>query len=114
MVQEGRAIVYRQYLDGCAATRDRYLQTEQQARQRRLAFWSQSSPVMPWDWRNGNQGTTPTPQPQGSPAAPSSNRDYDRSDFSSRAEAQRVLDSTPGDPHRLDGDRDGIACESLP
>lgn len=38
--------------------------------------------------------------------------DYDCSDFSSQSEAQSYL--LPGDPYRLDGDGDGIACESLP
>lgn len=35
-------------------------------------------------------------------------------DFLSQTQAQAVLDAVPGDPHRLDGDRDGLACESLP
>lgn len=35
-------------------------------------------------------------------------------DFLSQAQAQAVLDALPGDPHRLDGDRNGQACESLP
>jgi hypothetical protein len=38
--------------------------------------------------------------------------DYDCSDFANQAEAQEYL--SPGDPHRLDADNDGIACESLP
>lgn len=38
--------------------------------------------------------------------------DYDCADFSNQAEAQGYL--SPGDPHGLDGDYDGIACESLP
>jgi hypothetical protein len=38
--------------------------------------------------------------------------DLDCPDFSNQAEAQEYL--LPGDPHRLDGDNDGIACESLP
>jgi hypothetical protein len=43
------------------------------------------------------------------------NRDYDCSDFATHAEAQRFFESAgPGDPHRLDRDRDGIACETLP
>jgi Excalibur calcium-binding domain len=37
--------------------------------------------------------------------------DYDCSDFSSQSEAQSYLLS--GDPYGLDGDGDGIACESL-
>jgi hypothetical protein len=38
--------------------------------------------------------------------------DLDCSDFSTQEEAQEHL--LPGDPHGLDGDNDGIACESLP
>lgn len=45
-------------------------------------------------------------------AAPASARDYDCADFASQAEAQENL--LPGDPYRLDGDSDGVACEDLP
>jgi hypothetical protein len=38
-------------------------------------------------------------------------RDRDCADFARREDAQRAL--LPGDPHRLDADRDGIACEKL-
>lgn len=31
--------------------------------------------------------------------------------FASQAEAQTVLRADPGDPNRLDADRDGVACE---
>ncbi|MEM8849330.1 MAG: excalibur calcium-binding domain-containing protein [Pseudomonadota bacterium] len=42
-------------------------------------------------------------------------RDMDCADFSTQREAQSFFErSGPGDPHRLDGDNDGIACESLP
>lgn len=40
--------------------------------------------------------------------------DFDCRDFDTQAEAQQLLDSTPGDPFGLDGDADGIACENLP
>lgn len=47
-------------------------------------------------------------------AAPSFARDMDCSDFSSWREAQDFYErSGPGDPHRLDRDGDGIACETL-
>jgi Excalibur calcium-binding domain len=39
-------------------------------------------------------------------------RDYDCADFANQAEAQENL--LPGDPYRLDGDSDGVACEDLP
>jgi endonuclease YncB( thermonuclease family) len=37
--------------------------------------------------------------------------DFDCSDFATQAEAQEHL--LPGDPYNLDGDHDGVACESL-
>jgi len=45
-------------------------------------------------------------------ASPAAARDYDCSDFSTQAQAQKYL--LPGDPHRLDAEGDGVACESLP
>lgn len=39
-------------------------------------------------------------------------RDYDCADFANQAEAQEYL--LAGDPYRLDGDGDGVACEDLP
>jgi hypothetical protein len=43
-------------------------------------------------------------------------RDRDCADFKSHAQAQRFFEKhNPGrDPHNLDGDNDGIACEDLP
>ncbi len=129
LVQEGQAAVYRQYLSACAQTRDQYLQAEDSARRDRLGFWQQNNPVMPWDFRR-NQGDRPAPSPPASshpsapPAAPPAapltglpactTTDCDCSDFATQTDAQRVLDAIPGDPHRLDGDRNGRACESLP
>lgn len=40
--------------------------------------------------------------------------DFNCGDFDTQAEAQAVLDEDPGDPHGLDRDGDGTACESLP
>lgn len=41
--------------------------------------------------------------------------DRDCRDFNTQEEAQRFYErSGPGDPHGLDRDNDGIACESLP
>ena len=34
--------------------------------------------------------------------------------FETHEEAQRVLERDPSDPHYLDGDGDGEACEDLP
>jgi endonuclease YncB( thermonuclease family) len=51
------------------------------------------------------------------PATESKAIDYDCSDFSTQAAAQELFLSAGGpasDPYRLDGDGDGIACESNP
>jgi competence protein ComEC len=67
---------------------------------------------------------TPTITPIPSPGPPPISReeacgpctatDCDCSDFDTQAEAQTCFDVDPRDPFRLDGDGNGIACESLP
>ena len=58
----------------------------------------------------------PLPGSLGGPALPPlpDGGDYDCGDFDTRAEANAVRDRTAGDPHNLDADGDGEACESLP
>ena len=68
---------------------------------------------------------TPSAQPRGetpgavdaasSPAHDTKGPDKNCSDFSSQAEAQAFFEAAgPHDPHHLDGNGDGAACESLP
>jgi len=112
LVTEGYAVVYDRYLDGCADTRDAYLQAEAAAAAAQLNFWSQPNPVMPWDFR---LGATTAPVAEPSTDLPTCfTSDCDCGDFSTQVEAQAVLDAEAGDRHRLDGDDDGVACESLP
>lgn len=40
--------------------------------------------------------------------------DLDCGDFATQGEAQAELDADPSDPHGLDADDDGVACEDLP
>ncbi|MGH4011162.1 MAG: excalibur calcium-binding domain-containing protein, partial [Pseudonocardiaceae bacterium] len=40
--------------------------------------------------------------------------DLDCSDFTTQEEAQAAYEQDTSDPHNLDGDDDGVACESLP
>lgn len=51
------------------------------------------------------------PSPSPSPSVPA---DLDCADFASQGEAQAVYDADPSDPHGLDADGDGVACETLP
>ena len=56
-----------------------------------------------------SRGVSPRTAHTGSPAT----QDRDCADFSSRAEAQAVLDDDRSDPEHLDADDDGLACESF-
>jgi len=56
------------------------------------------------------QQQSPAPTPSGS----SGGADLDCSDFETQAEARAVLDADPSDPNGLDGEGDGVPCESLP
>jgi micrococcal nuclease len=124
LVQEGQAVVYRQYLSGCPELRDRLLAAEASAKSRRLGLWAQANPVMPWDYRRSHSSqsnaTSQSQKPKSnslplrSPVPkPLPTRDYNCSDFKTQAEAQQMFDAYPGDPFRLDRDGDGVACESL-
>ena len=68
------------------------------------------------DSGSGQQGEqpTPTPTPQ---AVEDEFQDRNCSDFETWQEAQSFFESEGGpsqDPHRLDGDGNGVACQSLP
>ena len=66
------------------------------------------------------QPTQPPPQPTDVPSAglpPCAAKDCNCGDFATQAEAQAFFEAVGGpaqDPHRLDGDGNGLACESLP
>ena len=118
MVQKGQAVIYRQYFDGCKSDQGKFEQAESQAKQRRLGFWNQNNPVMPWDFRRGKKTSSNSTPPSNSsngtgcdPAYPDlclplNSPDLDCKDISARR--FRVL---PPDPHRFDRDQDGIGCE---
>lgn len=136
----GQAVVFRQYLDNCADTKDQYLQAEAQAQQKKMGFWNQPDPIcMPWDFRRNQciasspvPTSTPKPTPRAKPGTltpsasyppPCVKRDCNCSDFRDQQDAQRVLDDPnyPNDPFGLDGPIGsgstgvpGKTCESLP
>ena len=99
LIRDGLAWHYERY----APRATEYARLQRQARNANRGLWTRSSPTPPWDWRDrGASG--------GQPA-----NDRDCGDFETQPEAQRFFRSTqPGDPHRLDGNGDGEACESLP
>ena len=97
MVRQGWALAYRKYSTA-------YVTDEEAARANGAGIW-RGDFVPPWHWRRSQRLSG------GSRATDS---DKDCGDFTSCAEAQAIYERAgPGDPHRLDGDRDGIACEGL-
>lgn len=113
LVRSGWAMAYTQY------SRD-YVDEETAAKSARLGIW-QGKFTPPWDWRReatsrGKSSTRPETrsEPVTQARRSSSFHDKDCSDFRTQAEAQAFFNSAgPGDPHRLDADHDGIACETL-
>ncbi len=118
----GRSLAELLARDGLAWHSDRYApneteleRLEQQARNADRGLWADADPIPPWDWRDGKRSPTASASsaPDGLPYAPDG-PDRDCGDFRSHEQAQRFYEAAgPGDPHRLDGDDDGRACESL-
>jgi endonuclease YncB( thermonuclease family) len=120
MVRQGAAWVYRQY------SRDRsLLALEAEAKAARRGLWAlpEAEQTPPWEWRaaerNGGSSrpsdAAPTPAPARSTPAASSGfscgaKQYCR-EMTSCAEARFYLNQCG--LSRLDGDRDGVPCESL-
>jgi len=100
LIRRGLAWHYRQY----APNATEYARLQRGARRAGRGLWSQPNPVPPWEWRDRTSGPGET-----------SAEDRDCSDFDTQPEAQRFFERhQPGDPHGLDGNNDGEACESLP
>lgn len=100
LVAQGYAWEYDRYSDDPALGK-----LEGEARAADRGLWAASSPIPPWEWRQGR----PRPAGDDSPEP-----DRDCSDFTSHRSAQQFYEAhQPGDPHRMDGDGDGRACESL-
>jgi len=102
LVQAGLALAYRQYSTV-------YVEDEAIASQAGIGLWRREF-VEPWRWRRGDRLDVRSGFDHRS-----TTQDRDCSDFSTRQEAQAFFeDSEPGDPHRLDRDNDGLACENIP
>ena len=98
----GMAWWYRQYAyEQSPQDRGRYESAEEEARKRRLGLWSDANPVEPWNWRRGSRT-------QLSPDCGSKRFCREMTDC---AEARFYL--TKCGLTRLDGDSDGVPCESL-
>ena len=103
LVAGGHAWVYRQYM-----TDETLLDDESKAREAGMGLWADSNAVAPWDWRRGVRVSSAV-APKANNATCSSKRYC--GEMTSCKEAMYFLNSCG--LSRLDGDGDGIPCESL-
>ena len=110
LIDQGLARMY----DSSFSKRAAYSSAEAQAQEEDVGLWdfdgstATATETESSDDSDGSGGSDLPP-----PSGPSSDP-YDCSDFDSQDQAQQVLENAPGDPSGLDGDGNGIACESLP
>jgi micrococcal nuclease len=89
---------------------EEFLAAEREARSNNRGLWDACGGVDTPAASSGSPSQAPAPSAGGG-------GDRDCSDFSSQREAQAFFEAEGGpgrDPHRLDGDGDGLACQSLP
>lgn len=96
---------------------DQFIEAQREAKENNRGLWT-SCKSLP------EPEPQPEPEPEPEPEPPVSTGDiicsynaYNCPDFSTHAEAQRAYEACGGisnDIHRLDRDKDGLACESLP
>lgn len=104
----GMAWWYQDYArDQPAQDRVRYELAVKQARERKLGLWSEADPVPPWAWRRGQR--SPSKSEVVADTQCGSKR-YCR-EMTSCAEAKFYLQQCGRSS--LDGDRDGVPCNSL-
>jgi micrococcal nuclease len=89
---------------------EEFLAAEREARSNNRGLWGACGGADTPAASPGSPSQAPGPSAGGG-------GDRDCSDFSSHREAQAFFEAEGGpgrDPHRLDGDSDGLACETLP
>jgi micrococcal nuclease len=102
LIDEGLARMY----DSQFTERSAYANAEDEARNEGVGLWGFEGETEEPPEENDEGGTESPPA--------GTDGDLDCSDFETQAQAQAVLDDDPSDPHRLDADGDGVACETLP
>jgi micrococcal nuclease len=101
---------------------ERLLKAQREAREANRGLWGLSAGELCQQTDRGNGiGGRCSDSGSESPAASQSaspgggvDSNLDCAGFETQEEAQKVLQQDPSDPHYLDGDSDGVACEDLP
>jgi len=97
---------YARMYDSQFSMREEFAAAEQQAQDRNVGLWD----FQDVDTESGTDDNSSDVEILPLP----SDGDYNCEDFETQAQAQYVLENESGDPHGLDGDGNGVACESLP
>jgi micrococcal nuclease len=112
MIKQGYAFSYKTYPTKYTSV---FNNLEKQARDNSIGLWGSCTLE---NNKKTNAVTQPTVKPATTvPQTQSISGDKDCSDFATRQEAQNFFISQGGpakDPHKLDSDHDGVACETLP
>jgi endonuclease YncB( thermonuclease family) len=117
LIEYGYAWVYDRYCRKpfCAE----WKQLEEEARTAKSGLWKNPDTIPPWKYRQSSRkGASKSTKTTDQGVCDCSGNVYNCSDFSTQREAQRCyehcLKQTGYDVHRLDRDKDRVACESLP
>ena len=115
MVKEGYATAYWYEPDItlCPIIQD----AEDYARRNELGTWKKEEEREPEETEEETEEEEAEPEEEEQEVCDCSSNIYNCPDFSTHAEAQECFEFCGGvsnDIHRLDGDNDGVACESLP
>jgi endonuclease YncB( thermonuclease family) len=106
MVEAGHAVAYREFSHA-------YIANEERAKAAKRGLWTGAF-EMPAAFRQPTVIPLVGPSQVEPPTFPRVG-DQDCAHFATRAQAQAFFQvQGPGDPHRLDADHDGLACETLP
>jgi micrococcal nuclease len=117
LVEYGYAWVYDRYCKKPFCSE--WKQLEEEARKAKRGLWKNPNVIPPWEYRQpSRKGTSKPSKASEKEVCDCSGNIYNCSDFSTQREAQRCyeycLKQRGYDVHRLDRDKDGVACESLP
>jgi micrococcal nuclease len=102
LLGEGYARMY----DSQFSLREEFAALEQEAQATDVGLWDFQDSDTESDTDSESSDVEVPPLP--------SDGDYNCGDFETQEQAQYVLENESGDPHGLDADGNGVACESLP
>ena len=109
LLENGYARVY----DSSFSLRDEFDSAESEARSNDVGLWDFEDDSLSSDADESTSDSDGGSDDEVDLPPVPADGDYDCGHFDTQEQAQYVLEDTAGDPHRLDADGDGVACETL-